>query len=426
MSRMAKKKKQSGFTHCKVTLTSHPKAPWRVAYPIEEDGRTVRRRKHFAHEAAAYAFAADHENEITNHGVRFGSITAEARRAYDFYRDKRADLAADGVELPPFETLVADAVTAICTAHADHLRSRITIAEAKEKYLAYKKTRVGERHLEGLEVHLRRFSATFGAIPMDAVTGDEIEEWLFSLKALRADDNGNRGMLGVNTRNKFRVTLKAFFSYGTAKGRLWLAHNPLADIGRETPRKTTPEAYTPGETAAILQTAIAMNSPILPALIIGFFAGMRPSEIERLDLETIDLDRVDFLVLGVKPDGTKTKSGSRMAPITEALRAWLTSQPRRIGKALPLSTEEQSTEWQAIRKAAGVRKIHDGARHSFISYRTAEIRDVARVADECGNSPTVIKESYREVVPQEAAAKYFAIRPADAENIITMEGTASA
>ena len=39
------------------------------------------------------------------------------------------------------------------------------------------------------------------------------------------------------------------------------------------------------------------------------------------------------------------------------------------------------------------------------------IRDVARVADECGNSPNVIKRHYREIVTTEAAKVFFAIRP---------------
>ena len=34
---MAKKLKQAQFTHCKVVITSHPKAPWRVSYPVDED-----------------------------------------------------------------------------------------------------------------------------------------------------------------------------------------------------------------------------------------------------------------------------------------------------------------------------------------------------------------------------------------------------
>jgi hypothetical protein len=76
----------------------------------------------------------------------------------------------------------------------------------------------------------------------------------------------------------------------------------------------------------------------------------------------------------------------------------------------------------AVLKAAGVKAIYDGRRHSFITYRTADTRDVARVADECGNSPNIIRKHYRELVTSEAAKIYFGIRPvAKAANVLNIE-----
>jgi hypothetical protein len=68
---------------------------------------------------------------------------------------------------------------------------------------------------------------------------------------------------------------------------------------------------------------------------------------------------------------------------------------------------------------AKVEQIDNGARHSFISYRTAETRDVARVADECGNSVSTIKNHYRQLVTADAAKKFFAIRPKETADNIT-------
>ena len=78
---MAKKRKLAEFTHCKVTLTTHPKAPWRVSYPVEIDGMTRRKRRMFSTEEKALNFATDHERDVSDFGVRFGAITGEARRA---------------------------------------------------------------------------------------------------------------------------------------------------------------------------------------------------------------------------------------------------------------------------------------------------------------------------------------------------------
>lgn len=397
---MAKKKKEPQFTHCKVVLTSHPKAPWRVSYPVDENGVTRRKRRMFSTEQKALDFAAGHEKEVADHGVRFGSITAEARRAFDFYRDARHDLRADGIEPPTFETLVADAVARLRKDHADRQRNRMTIAEGVEAFVAYKKPRVGERHLRGLKGHLVRFARAFGTDHVDEITGETIESWIIGIPGLSAV-----------TRNKHRTSLKAFYTHAAAKGQKWCEHSPLADLAKEKVVTKEPKAYSPADAARIMQAAVALNSPILPALTLGMFAGLRPSEARALDLGTINFDSDGFRTPAFHRTGEPTKTGARVAPLTPACKAWMASQTRRTGFAWEGSDEDFQTEMRGVLEAAGVRGIYDGSRHSFISYRTAEIRDVARVADECGNSPNVIKKHYREIVTSEAAKAFFAIRP---------------
>jgi hypothetical protein len=63
---------------------------------------------------------------------------------------------------------------------------------------------------------------------------------------------------------------------------------------------------------------------------------------------------------------------------------------------------------------------HNALRHSFISYRLAEIQDTAKVALEAGNSPAMIFAHYRELVTPEDAAAWFAVTPKPADNIITL------
>ena len=395
---MAKKLKQAQFTHCKVVVTSHPKAPWRVSYPVDENGVTRRKRRMFSTEQKALDFAAGHEKEVADHGVRFGSITAEARRAFDYYRDARHDLRADGIEPPTFETLVADAVARLRKDHADRQRNRMTIAEGVEAFLAYKKVRVGERHLYGLKGHLVRFARAFGTDHVDALTSETIEAWIVGLPGLSAV-----------SRNKHRTSLKALYTFAAAKAQKWCEHSPLGDLTKEKVVTKEPRAYSPADAARIMQAALA--SPILPALVLGMFSGLRPSEARALDLATINFASDGFRTPAFHRNGEPTKTGARVAPLTPACKAWMASQTRRTGFAWEGTDEEYQAEMRGVLEAAGVKGIYDGARHSFISYRTAEIRDVARVADECGNSPNVIKKHYREIVTTEAAKVFFAIRP---------------
>ena len=49
--------------------------------------------------------------------------------------------------------------------------------------------------------------------------------------------------------------------------------------------------------------------------------------------------------------------------------------------------------------------------HSSISYRVAQIQDVAKVSLEAGNSPRMVFNNYRELVRAADAEKWFGIAP---------------
>ena len=60
---------------------------------------------------------------------------------------------------------------------------------------------------------------------------------------------------------------------------------------------------------------------------------------------------------------------------------------------------------------AKVRRIANGARHSAITYKVASTGDVARVALDCGTSPTVIHSNYKGLATPEDAKAFFGIMP---------------
>jgi site-specific recombinase XerD len=417
---MARTKKKTALVHCKVTETSHPKAPWRVSWPVERDGRPVRVSKRFATETKAWAHADATELEIANHGVRYGDIPPEARRALDYYRDTAAELTEAGATVPPFERLVADALAGVRAAHEAREENAITIAEAVEAFTDYKRTRVKERQLIDLKTRLKRFAETFGARRVRTITTKEIEQWLASLRSRK--NPGKLEMpplLGPLARNHYRANLHAFFAYGTAAARGWGERNPVADLEPETVETGEPEAYTPQDAAKIMQAALDSKPELVPVLALGMFAGLRVSEAANTDLARLPRDPGEFRTTG--------KTGPRMAPFTEAAAAWIGAQARRKGKAWPKQARQLVDDMQALFALARVKQIDNGARHSFITYRTAETRDVARVADECGNSVSTIKNHYRQLVTAEAATAFFAIRPEAAANVTSIQtGRASA
>lgn len=78
---------------------------------------------------------------------------------------------------------------------------------------------------------------------------------------------------------------------------------------------------------------------------------------------------------------------------------------------------------------------HNALRHSFCSYRLADVKSAAQVALEAGNSPQMIFEHYHELVTEKAARAWFTIRPEAAkakldkerdEKIVKFPATAAA
>jgi integrase len=401
---MAKKKKRPELVHCKVTFTTHPKAPWRVSYPAEREGKPVRLRKSYAKEESARTFAEDTEREISNHGIRFGDIPPEVRRAFDFYRDEVISLADLGATVPRFEDLVSSSLAAIRTAFQTAGENTVTVAEGVALFVDYKRTRVGTRQLTNLKDQLKRFALDYGTRHMPSITTQELETWLASLRSRRNPEKlALPPLLAPVSRNHHRATLHAFFSHAATKGRAWCQHNPVSDMEAEKVKATEPEAYTPEEVRKIMQTALEQKPQLLPVLALGVFCGLRVSEAVEIDLSKITAGTVEFRVTG--------KTGPRLVPCTDACKAWLFAQPRRTAKASIIPPKSLINGMRELFVLAKVDQIHNGARHSFISYRTAEIRDVARVADECGNSVLTIKNHYRKLVNEDAAKEFFAIRP---------------
>jgi integrase len=416
---MAKKKRPT-LIHCKVTQTANPRAPWRVWFTVERNGKPTRAFQSFATEEAAWQAAEDKDREISNHGIRYGDIPPEIRRAFDFYRDERAAMEAAGMEVPRIEELIADSLAAIRRRHDEQAERALLVGDALPVFLAYKKTRVKERQLADLQTRLARFKADFCNRTLRSITTPEVEAWLASLQSRRNPGNlAAPPPVSPLTRNHYRATLHAFFKFGCAPARGWLDRNPVAEIEKEQEAETEPTAYSPKAAQAIMQAAVDHKPELVPVLALGMFCGLRVSEAAAMELATLPRVPGEFRTTG--------KTGPRLAPMTEAAVAFLAAQPRRDGKAWLKSIRQLVDDMRTLFPLAGVAPIGNGARHSFITFRTAEIRDVGRVADECGTSPGVIRNHYRELVSAEAAAAYFAIRPeAPAANVVPMQGRASA
>jgi len=73
-----------------------------------------------------------------------------------------------------------------------------------------------------------------------------------------------------------------------------------------------------------------------------------------------------------------------------------------------------------LQKLKPVAWKHNALRHSFISYRVADIQNVNQVALEAGNSPAMIFKHYRELVTPDEAKTWFGIVPEQSGNIVPL------
>lgn len=213
------------------------------------------------------------------------------------------------------------------------------------------------------------------------------------------------------TKANHRDTIGFFNRWLVMRGYLAKGTDWLEGVQKYTKRKQGPiSTYTAAEMRRLIAAA---DKRILPMIVIGGFAGLRHAEIARLDWQDIDL-KEGFIE--VKAENAKTDT-RRIVPLKPNLKMFLEKVENKKGRVVPLvnttkqllkaatDTGDEANEIEAMEWK------HNALRHTYISARVAECGDVARVADEAGNSPQVIRTNYLKRMRPAAAAEWFGIEP---------------
>ena len=264
---------------------------------------------------------------------------------------------------------------------------RIKLGELAQRYIDSRK-RIGlsDARVLSVKVVMKGMKKRFSSDGYDLPTGEEVVAWM------------EEKYTCPGTKNSYLKTLKAFAKWAV-KEKL-AATETIRGVDYWKDVKGEIEIYTPEELRSILSKAPKLA---VPRVAIGAFAGMRASEIQRLDWSEINLERGFILVGALK---TKT-AARRLVPISDTLKAWLKPHAMDEGPVVSLS---ESRINQLLRKK-GIPRKRNALRHSYISYRLAQINDTPKVALECGNSPTIIFKHYRELVAPDAAKAWFGVMP---------------
>ena len=94
-----------------------------------------------------------------------------------------------------------------------------------------------------------------------------------------------------------------------------------------------------------------------------------------------------------------------------------------VREVWPGLVERGISLYQAQRETASKAALRwkpNALRHSFISYRLAEVQNAAQVALEAGNSSQMVFKHYGELVKPADADKWFNVQPQTRANVLAM------
>ena len=260
---------------------------------------------------------------------------------------------------------------------------------------------VSDKYLYQLRHKLDAFAGRVKGL-IGAVTAETVNNFVHGMKKVSG-----------RTKNNYLQALNVLFEYARKQGYVTRDCSVMDEVETAAEADFEIEIFTPQEFKLLLAHC---PESLTPVLVLVAFAGLRTAEIERLDWSEINLAG-KFIEVKAKKAKTRAR---RLVPIVPALASWLESYradadadgPPKEGPVWPQSLPYLFELQRDTAKDAGVEWKHNALRHSFISYRVAEVKNVAEVALEAGNSPDIIFQHYRELVTGEAAKGWFGITPA--------------
>ena len=306
--------------------------------------------------------------------------------------------------LPAGHTLAAAVQEYIANIEKEKLIP-ITLPDMIKQYLEYQKEHgLRPRALRDITDRLNR-------------TARHIEGYIANIQPVQINDFLKSLQLAPRTLNNYRGALVGLFTYAKAHNYLPSGVETAAERSGTYKADTEEVAFYDPETVKLALEKLPEQWRAMVA--IGAFAGVRQSEIHTLDWSRVDLKNREIVIEGAK---AKTRA-RRSVPIQPNLAGWLKPLAKKSGLVIPdyASTNTLargfSTIWDEV-MPAGTKRILNGLRHSFGTYRLKILKNESALALEMGNSPQMVFQYYRGVlcadgrtVTESMAKKYFSIIP---------------
>jgi integrase len=224
------------------------------------------------------------------------------------------------------------------------------------------------------------------------LSSQEIADWLDGQKVT------------ARSINNSALLLRTFFRF--CQTRQWLSKDVdlMERVTKQNVVKGDIAIFTPKEIRKLL---FAATPRLATAIAIQAFAGVRTAELMRMSWSDIER-RKGY----IEVSASKAKTASRrLIPIHGNLATWIQQAEKENDRVWPVIESEFYEQLAKLAEKADVPWKKNALRHSFISYRVAESKDMAATSLEAGNSPKIIFQNYRELVTEDEAKEWFGIAP---------------
>lgn len=349
----------------KLYVIEHPRTPYQVRYRAE--GKPV--RQHFANRDEAEKRLAALQRQYAHEGTAGLVMDAQARSDYFAARKILG-------RVPLLEAVQ------YYVRHHPHVETNLTVQEAQAEWLL-------ELEVANLSARTRknlRNRTTAWILDEGLVQLDQLTRTAVLARLARKIGNPPRP-ISARTRVNDLTALRVFCAWLKAKS--YIAEDPAADVPFPKTDTASPKTWTPEQAEALMRAAEAWHGgAFAPYFALALFAGLRPTEIAGLKPEQV---QIKGRTPTIRVVGGKKRRTQRLVPVLPNLRRWLLAFPDQ-----PYKPAKWLFGWNRVRELAGLRTMWDEdiCRHSFVSYRLAEIRDEAQVGREAGHRPDTAYAHY--------------------------------
>jgi integrase len=233
-----------------------------------------------------------------------------------------------------------------------------------------------------------------------------------------------RALLRISGGNRNAVMryLRAMFNHGIKRG--YLLNNPILKLDFAHRSRREVQTISSPIVAKMLNRAIENDLQLVPFLVLGFFAGIRPDgELQKLEWTDVLFEEKTIVI---RSEVSKTNR-RRFPKLSANAQSWLEAYKLHggvmEGKIVQLTPSMLRTKRRANWSAAAGEKakwIQQGMRHTFCSNWLALHKDVNELVLQSGHdSVDTMWRNYHKGVTEKEAEKFWSIRPSmDVENVI--------